>query len=269
MRIKGGIISPARTGTKTARTLEKGLTILSLFDVDRPEWTLTAISETTGIPMPTTLRLARTLEKSGYLYQNPQTRSYELGSVLYRVASVTRTHSELIHAARPHLERLASVTSESAALGVWERGSAHILDMVLTARPFKPANQAGRIIPGLASSCGRIAVAFAPESVLEAALAMDHPQLTEHTPADPVQLRGEIERIRRERVAFGVETISIGMCAVAAPVFDSSDRVIASMAVVAPTERFGPVEMRAHAAAVTRETTLLSQELGWKEEPEA
>ena len=174
----------------------------------------------------------------------------------------------MIRIAHPHLERLSETTTESAALGVWERGDTHIIDMVLTPRPFKPANQVGRTIPGLASSSAKIFVAFAPESVLEAALAMDHPQITPHTVTNPVQLREQIERIRRERVAFGIETLTIGICAVSAPIFDSTGRVIASMAVVAPTERFGAVEMREHAAAVLRETTLLSRELGWTDGPD-
>jgi IclR family pca regulon transcriptional regulator len=263
LNLRGVIISSMGREVKTARTLEKGLMILSLFDDEHPSWTMTGISEATGMPMPTALRLARTLEKSRYLRHEAQNRSYELGPAIYRAASVPRAHSELIRVARPHLERLTELTTESTALGVWEHGESHIIDMILTPRPFKPANLAGTTIPGLAASCGRIAAAFAPESVLEAALAKGHPQMTEHTIIDPVQLREEIERIRRDRVAFGIETISIGVCAVSAPVFDSSGKVAASMAVVAPTERFGPVEMREHSAAVLRAVTLLSRELGW------
>ena len=260
---RGKIISSTGNGTKTARTLEKGLMILSLFDAEHPRWTLTSISEATSIPMPTALRLARTLEKSRYLRQDARTRSYELGSAIYKLGSVMLSHSELIPIAHPHLERLSRLTTESAGLAVWQRGEAHIIDIVLTPRPFKPANPVGRIIPGLGSACGRVTVAFSPDDVLEAALAMDHPRLTEHTITDPVQLRGEIERIRREGVAFGIETNTIGVCTVAAPIFDSTGKVAASMAVVAPTERFGPVQMREYGAAALREATLVSHELGY------
>ncbi|MFH0916451.1 MAG: IclR family transcriptional regulator [bacterium] len=265
LRQRGRTISSTGTAVRIARTLEKGLMILSLFDREHSSWTLTGISEATGIPMPTALRLARTLEKSRYLRHDARTRSYELGSAIYRAVSVTRSHSELIRVARPHLESLTEFTTESTALGVWEHGESLIIDMILTPRPFKPANLVGTTIPGLAGLYGQIAVAFAPDSVLEAALALDHPQITAHTITDPAQLREEIERIRRERVAFGVETVVIGICTVAAPIFDSSGKVAACMAVVAPTERFGPVQMREHGAAVLREATLVSRELGYTE----
>lgn len=256
-------IPSAGRGTKTARTLEKGLMILNLFDSEHPSWTLTRITEVTGIPMPTALRLARTLEKSHYLRQNSQTRGYELGSAIFRAASAPRSHSELIRVAHPHLVRLTELTTETAALGIWELGWSHIIDLVLTPRPFKPVIRVGNTIPGLATLHAQIAVAFAPESVLEAALATNHPHYTEHTLTDPVQLRKQIECIRREHVAFGLETMTLGICSVAAPVFDQGDGVAASVALLAPVERFGPIEMREHGAAVMHAATILSRELGY------
>jgi IclR family KDG regulon transcriptional repressor len=200
------------------------------------------------------------------LRRGSRTRTYELGPAIYRVASLTRSHSQLILVARPHLERLTERTTESSALGVWEHGESLILDMILTPRPFKPANLVGTTFPGLAALYAKIAMAFAPESVREAALAMNHPRITEHTVTDPVELREEIERIRRERVAYGLENVVVGICTVAAPVFDSGGKVAASMAVVAPTERFGPVEMREYGAAVMQAADLVSRELGWAEQ---
>jgi IclR family pca regulon transcriptional regulator len=255
----------AGEGTKTARTLEKGLSILNLFDNEHPSWTLTSIAEATAIPVATALRLVKTLEDSRYLRRGARNRSYELGPAIFRIASLTRSHSQLILVARPHLEHLTELTTESSALGVWEHGESLILDMILTPRPFKPANQVGTTFPGLTALYAKIALAFAPDSVREAALAMNHPRITEHTITDPVQLREEIERIRRERVAFGLETVVVGICTVAAPIFDSGGKVTASMAVVAPTERFGPIEMRKYGAAVQLTAALVSRELGWTE----
>jgi DNA-binding IclR family transcriptional regulator len=262
MSPKGNTISTTTRQTRTARTLEKGLMILSLFDAEHPSWTLTSIAEATGMPLPTALRLARTLEKARYLRQNSQTRSYELGSAIYRAVSVTRSHSELIRVTRPHLEGLTKLTTETSALGVWEHGESLIIDIILTPRPFKPVIPVGTRIPGLATLHGQVAVAFAPQSVLEAALALDHPRYTEHTLTTAEELKAQIECIRRERVAFGIETIAVGMSSVAAPIFGPDGNVAASIAVVAPTERFGPIEMREYGSAVSRAAELVSRELG-------
>ena len=123
------------------------------------------------MPMPTALRLARTLEQSRYLHYDERTRSYELGSAVYRAASGLRSHSELTRAARPHLMRLTEQTTESTALGVYQHGESLIIDMILTPRPFKPANLVGTSFPGLTTVYAKIALAFGPENMLDAALA--------------------------------------------------------------------------------------------------
>jgi DNA-binding IclR family transcriptional regulator len=132
-------------------------------------------------------------------------------------------------------------------------------------RPFKPTNLVGTSFPGLSTLYAKIAVAFGPENLWDAALASEIPHVTSQTVTNPLLVREEMELIRREGVAYGIETLVVGICTVAAPIFDAAGTVAASMAVVAPTERFGPVEMREHAIAVLQETTLTSRELGWKE----
>jgi IclR family pca regulon transcriptional regulator len=258
-------ISSTGAGTKTTRTLEKGLMILNLFDSEHSCWTLKGITEATGISMPTALRLTRTLEKAHYLRHDGRTRGYELGPAIYRAASAPRSHTELIRVAHPHLQSLTWLTTETTALGIWEHGWAHIIDLVLTPRPFKPVIHVGTAIPGLATLHAQIAVAFGPDNVLEAALALDHPHYTDYTLTDPAQLREQIEYIRREYMAFALETMTLGVCSVAAPVFGPHGEVVASVALLAPVERFGPIEMRNHGAAVLREANLVSQELGWTE----
>lgn len=87
--------------------------------------------------------------------------------------------------------------------------------------------------------------------------------MTDHTITDPALLRDEIELIRREGVAFGIDTLGVWICSVAAPIFDASDSIVASIAVVSPADRFDPVQMREQAGAVLQETVLMSHEFGW------
>jgi IclR family KDG regulon transcriptional repressor len=56
----------------------------------------------------------------------------------------------------------------------------------------------------------------------------------------------------------------MGMCALAAPIFDSNGDIVAGLAIVAPNERFGPAEMRVYAAATRRTAAQISQRLGYQ-----
>ena len=139
-----------------------------------------------------------------------------------------------------------------------------IIDRVATSRPFKPDTTLGTFMPTLANVHSRVFVAFGLESVRAAALAKIHEQRTHFTITDPEELADELGRIAREGVAYGMEEWNLGMCAVAAPVFDFANEVRACMAVVVPVERFGPEERMRYAEAVKNSTTAMSRSLGYR-----
>ncbi len=77
---RDAIDTPVRSTEGPARTLDKGLTLLGLFDVDHPEWTLRELRERTGFPKATTARLMKTLEVRGWVGCDSTTGKYHLGS---------------------------------------------------------------------------------------------------------------------------------------------------------------------------------------------
>jgi DNA-binding IclR family transcriptional regulator len=56
---------------------------------------------------------------------------------------------------------------------------------------------------------------------------------------------------------------NLGMCAVAAPIFDAGGHVRGSLAIVTPTERFGAEERKSYAAAVLDSARQVSEALGY------
>ena len=63
-------------------------------------------------------------------------------------------------------------------------------------------------------------------------------------------------------MAYGFEEFKLGMCAVGAPVFDSTGDIRAALAVVVPVERFAETERHAYADAGVDAAARLSRELG-------
>jgi IclR family KDG regulon transcriptional repressor len=250
-----------------SRTLEKGLLVLNLFDVEHPEWTLKAMREQAGLPKATGFRLVKTLENLGYLAYDPKSGAYHLGSSMLRAAYLTLTHSELARLADPYLRRLTALTTETVSLTVQTDQGAMIVRTEYTSRPFKPHNPPGMFLTTLANVHTRIFVAFGPENMWPDAIAVSREPRTNYTMTDPERLFEELVRVRREGLAFGLQEYILGMCAIGAPVFDSSGEVRACVAVVAPSERFGPREILEYAAAVKEAAAGLSHELGFRETP--
>jgi DNA-binding IclR family transcriptional regulator len=251
--------------TSPSRTLEKGLQVLGLFDVEHPEWTLKEIRERAGLPKATSFRLVKTLENQKYLTYDPDKGTYHLGSNMLRAAYLALSHSELVRMSRPFVRRLAETTTETVDLSVWTDQGAMIVDTVYTSRPFRPNNPPGMVMKGLANVHSKLYVALGPESAWPQVIAESSVPRTQHTITEPEELMNELQKVRREGVAFGLQEHNLGMCAVGAPVFGVNSEVRAVLAVVVPSERFGPPEMRDYAAAVTRVGRELSRELGYPE----
>lgn len=245
------------------RALSRGLAILCLFDADQREWTIDEMAEQTGLLRMTAYRMARTLESMRFLVRDPATNRYHLGPAALAMTYVSDEYSDLVEAARPFLESLAEETGESVTLAVEVDGVPVCADIVNTTRPFRRRTAPGRIIGDMASVHGKLFAAFKPPEERERMLAQPHPQLTPYTVTDPEAIAGELDQIARDGVAFDIEGLYAGVCAVGAPVRNQQDTVAAAISVVVPAGRFGTAERAACLEAVKAAAASLSAYLGW------
>jgi DNA-binding IclR family transcriptional regulator len=256
--------SPAPPDSSSpSRTLEKGLRVLALFDVAHPEWTFKAIRETAGLPKATGFRLVKTLENLKFLTFDPKAGVYRLGSAMMKAAYLTQTNEALVSVAEPFMQALAEVTTETVDISVPTGQGAIIVHTIYTDRPFRPYNPPGMTMTGLSNVHCKLLVAFRPETLWAKAIA-ENTARTHLSLTDPERLGDELAAVRRNGVAFGIEEHKLGMCAVGAPVFNSTGDVRAALAVVVPVERFGETEGHAYADAVVDAAARLSRELGYE-----
>ena len=244
------------------RTLSKGLLLLSLFDMEHPDWSLRELREQSGLPKTTTIRLVKTLESHGYLTCDAVTGRYHLGPSILRAAYVSFSHSELVRVAHPFMEALTKETAETTGLTVWTDLGPLLVDVVFTPRMFKPHLWLGMTLPGLGSAAARVLLAFNDEARLEKALSAGEVARTPFTLTDRDLLRDELMKVRRDGVSFELREWDLSMGAVAAPVLGGDGLSRASLAVVVPIERCGDAEMRAYTEAVSRVAGAISRELG-------
>jgi DNA-binding IclR family transcriptional regulator len=247
----------------SVRALARGLSILGLFDVDHREWTIDEMAEQTGLLRMTAYRMVKTLESSAFLVRDPSTNRYRLGPATLAICYVSEDHSSLVNAARPFLESLTSETGESVTLAVEIDGFPVCVDIINTTRPFKRRTAPGRILGDLVSVHGKIFAAFKPPEERESLLNQPHPQHTPYSVVDPDLLRSELEQVASEDVAYDIEGLYMGTCAVGSPVRDQVGAIAAAISVVVPTGRFGPAERSLCTHAVKSAASAFSAYLGW------
>jgi DNA-binding IclR family transcriptional regulator len=247
----------------TVRALARGLSILSLYDVDHREWTIDEIAARTGLLRMTAYRMVRTLEAAEFLVRDTTTNQYHLGPAAITMAYVAGDYSAFVEHARPFLEELLEKTGESVTLAVPVDGVPVCVSIINSARPFQRQVAPGRIIGDLASVHGKIFTAFATSERRAEVLAQRRRKHTPHTVTDPEVLERELERVAAEDVAFDEEGLYLSTCSIGSPVRDQLGHVVAALSVVMPAGRFGPKERDLCARSVKDVAASLSAYLGW------
>ncbi len=264
-RPDGTAATPAADGTDArqyaVKSLSRGLSILKLFDLEHPHWTLSDIVQASGQHKATCYRLLRTLEQDGFVATDPETGQYCLGAALTRLAILAQSGDELLRAAQPHLARLVEITGETVDMTLWNESGPLLAAQVLSQhRRFQPVNTVGTVFTEAPTSHVKLWLAFGTETQtlrLRSILTDDRKGVAASESLPP----GTLEAVRREGVAYDVGQAR-EVFSVAAPVFDAAERMVAAVAVVAPYELTGEAERELCAAAVKQVTQALSRELG-------
>lgn len=251
------------TDPLSVRALTRGLSILSLFDVDHREWTIDEMAEQTGLVRMTVYRMARTLEAAAFLVRDHSTNRYRLGPAALALCYVADDQSSFVEAAQPFLEKLVAETGESVTMAVEVDGYPVCVDIINTTRPFKRQTAPGRILGDIGTVHGKIFAASKSAEERETILAQPRTRITPKTVTDRELILAELDQVTAEDVAYDMEGSYLGLCSVGAPVRDQLGGIAATIAVVVPAGRFGPDERDLCTKSVREAAASFSAYLGW------
>lgn len=241
------------------RALARGLQVLALFDIEHPEWGLSEICTRTGMSKTTAYRMTRTLESIGYLAHDAETERYHLGRAVIPNAYLALSHMGFIRSTHRFLEELAEVTGETVELTVGGPDGAVVVDEVATAHPFRLNRPTGRILNSWANSSFRLHVAYRPEIEQRKSLARAPHRPTADTTIDFEEMLRRLSAERAAGLAYDLEELDRGVCAVSAPVLERDGGLRAVVTLVAPAERFGMRDRKKKAEALRNATARMSQ----------
>ena len=195
-------------------TLARGLDILELFAGESPELTQTEISDRLGLPVPTVHRLVKLLTERGWLVRDPATRRLRLGLGAARLLPAVR----LPDLAREPLRALAERTGETANLATLEGDQVLYLLSETGSHLLTLRSHVGLRLPVHATALGKCLLAqLDDDAARDAAGREPYERLTDRTTTSWSKLRTDLERIRRERVAYSREEFEIGLHSIAVP----------------------------------------------------
>jgi IclR family acetate operon transcriptional repressor len=222
-----------------SNAVEKALRILMAFYPQNSEMGTVDLARKTGFHTATVSRILRILARNSFLYPNPLTRKFNLGSSVFALgeAAIESLSDNLLHKALPYLNELCERVRETVVLELIS-GASSIVAYVAQGKQTLGirANIGGRL-PTHAAAGAKAIIAFSSQEIRENFLNKSLRRFTGNTITDPAELRRQFEKIRKQGVSFCEEEIDIGVNAVGVPIFNHKNKPEAAIVVVGPSTR--------------------------------
>ncbi len=248
--------------TATLKTVDKALNARDFLGVFGGQVGIRELAAYLGTDKSSTHRLLTTLERHGYVAQDPVTGKYQLGMRVFEAGAVVLNQMNLRAAARPHLEQLAQETGEVVHLAVESGGQCVYVDKVVGPQAIPMASQLGWRKPLHCTGVGKALLAHLPDHRIEQILQTeDFRPLTPNTITDPARLAAELADVRATGIAHDREEIEVGLRCVAAPILGSSRQMVAAISVAGPATRFSSERLPALVKLVRDAADAISRSL--------
>ncbi|MFN8445461.1 MAG: IclR family transcriptional regulator [Caldilineaceae bacterium] len=204
---------------------------------------VTLLAQQTGLAKSTVSRICATLERLEALTRLPDNNRFQIGRGLVALVANLPYSENLIAIAHPYLQQLNQEIGETVAITLPEGDSAYVAYQITSNHAIQVRDWTGMRIPMYVQSTGRVFLAERSSDALDRYFATPRQPYTTKTICDPIQLRTLLDQIKEQGYAWVIEEFEEGLSAVAAPIRDGPDIVVAAVNVFGPSFRF-PGESR-------------------------
>jgi len=220
-------------------SIEKALEILRAFTPDNRPLRSVEISHRLEMNKATVNRILITLKKRGFVVQDDATRRYRLGpsTALLGRAVKQSLNGRVVTLAKPYLDSLRDKVGETVHLEVLTGERIFLSYSATGIRQVTVTPRVGDQMAINANAGAKAIMAFSPQETIEKALTGRLSKFTTKTVTDPGKIRKEYEKIRTTGFAYDKEEYDEDVHAIAAPIFNHEDQVVAAVVIIAPSFR--------------------------------
>jgi len=217
------------------QSLARGLSVITAFDGERPQLTLSEVAAAACISRASARRFLLTLVDLGYVRSDG--RQFMLTPHVLRLGTAYLSGLGLPALAQPHLERLSSELGESTSAAVLDELEIVYVARVTTRRIMTVGITVGTRFPAFATAMGRVLLADLDPPALDGYFAKaDLTPRTQHTLHTEAELRAALDQAREQGWALNLQELEPGLRSIAAPVRNSAGSVVAAVNVSTTTE---------------------------------
>ena len=226
------------------QSLEKGLKVISAFDAQNSEMTLTEVAKKVDLTRANARRILLTLEYLGYMKTNDGKLFFPTAKILSLGYSYLSSLS-FRELAQPFMQDLAKTVNESCSMSVIENKEIVYVARVHTKRIMTISLGIGTRLPIHATSMGKVLVAEMMETEkVELLNDLEYSELTPYTITNQTDFLKEIEGVKKKGWAVADQELELGVRSIACPVRDKNGNVIAALNISGHAGRVTMEEMK-------------------------
>lgn len=249
---------------ETVQSVIRAFDILGAFTVQRPVLGVSEIAAILKLNRTTVHRLLTTLEGCGVVQRVPENQKYTIGTQIVRLANVFFHQSDVRTVALPSLVSLRDATKQTAAVHLREGHRRIAIAQVESRQDLRVTYpELGNPIPLHIGAPGKAILANLRSAEIDGYLAAEPLSgavtgIAYHEP----ELREELERIRANGYSVTSQERRLGVLSIAAPIFNATGAVIASVNISAPLQRVADEQIPEFGALVRDAGRAISAQLG-------
>ncbi|HET6733583.1 IclR family transcriptional regulator [Mycobacterium sp.] len=219
------------------QSIDRAVAILRCFDGRKPELALSELARSTGLSTSTVHRLLAAMQEN-HLVRQTGTKRYGLGPLLLQLANSGAMPRTLREAALPFMTDLRDEFDETIGLhelhGDHRIVAAQVESHQELRRTYTDIGVPIRLAYG---GPGKAILSVLPPDERKRHLAKPIERITSSTTVDPATIEGELEATRIRGYADSKGQRTVGIYAVAAPIFDHSQKVVGALGASVPEVR--------------------------------
>ena len=221
------------------------------------------------LPKSTLSKTLHTLEVEELIRKESESNKYQLGNRLIELGSAARSSLEIRNICRPFMNKLHEALDLTVHLGIIAHGEVLPIESIESGNwywhHFKYPVSVGISAPIYATGAGKAILAFLQKEEIEEILSQKLISFTKSTKSDKEELLKDLENIRKLGYAVSNAEHDEMIRSIAAPIFNSDGKVIASLSVLGLAQKINQSRTKEISKEVVSATKEISHIFGYSE----
>jgi IclR family transcriptional regulator, KDG regulon repressor len=247
------------------QVLDRAFAILDALAENGSRVRVVELSKHLKLDKSTVFRLLKVLEQNKYVERAPDDGKYRLGTKILHLGMRAMADIDVPQASQAYLERLVSLTGETAHMGVLRNSQIISVAVANGSMNLRLGVNVGGNSPPHCTALGKAILAFLPPD--ECRSVIDRISFDTHTPNTITKKSAfmrELKRVREREYSIDNEEFEPGLKCIGAPVHNYSGKVIGAISVAGPAFRMTNANISSLSGTVIQTAKELSEELGFR-----